>query len=250
MAQPTWAQIETALYNAIASASGVTCAWAYQNVDAPAYPYVRMTMGAIAPVGTDSIVESTLPAWAEDHDYDATDLVLNDGGNTYVCTQAGTSSDTGPTGTGTGIVDGTCLWDYVEPGSEIAQTLLGLREVALQLEGFTGSSSSITNPSAGLVETSGATARALLDKVSGKLLMPSIRTALAAVGVTPFDAGTVNWIPDVVSTGFRGRATLDVRCYMPARAVAEYTSYIARMTWDVTAEGAPGGTITETIEAP
>jgi len=249
MAQPTWAEIERALYDAISSASGVTCVWAYQNVDAPAYPYVRMTMGAIIPVGTDSIVESTLPAWEADVDYDATDLVLHTGA-TYVCTQAGTSGGSGPTGTGTGIVDGTCLWDYVEPGSEIAETLLGLREVALQLEGFTGSSSSIANPAAGLVEAGGVTARALLDKVGIKLWMPSIRAALAAVGVTPFDKGTVGWIPDVVSTGFRGRATLDVRCYMPARAVAEYTAYIANMTWDVTAEGAPGGTITETIEAP
>lgn len=36
-------------------------------------------------------------------------------GNIYVCSQAGTSSGagTGPTGTGTGIVDGTAKWDYV-----------------------------------------------------------------------------------------------------------------------------------------
>jgi hypothetical protein len=39
---------------------------------------------------------------------------INNGGNVYRCATAGTSAGSGgPTGTGTGITDGTCTWDYV-----------------------------------------------------------------------------------------------------------------------------------------
>lgn len=39
---------------------------------------------------------------------------LNDGGKWYVCTQAGTTGNTGgPTGTGSAIVDGSAEWDWV-----------------------------------------------------------------------------------------------------------------------------------------
>ena len=38
----------------------------------------------------------------------------NDSDKTYICTTAGITGATGPTGTGTGITDGTCVWNYVE----------------------------------------------------------------------------------------------------------------------------------------
>ena len=38
----------------------------------------------------------------------------HNGTNVYICTTAGTSAGSGgPTGTGTGITDGTCVWSYV-----------------------------------------------------------------------------------------------------------------------------------------
>ena len=40
------------------------------------------------------------------------DQVAVNGGNAYVVTTAGTSGASGPTGTGTGIVDGSVVWDY------------------------------------------------------------------------------------------------------------------------------------------
>lgn len=55
-------------------------------------------------------------AWAQ-----STAYVLNQqvhaGGNVYKATTAGTSasSGSGPTGTGTGITDGTAVWSYVGP---------------------------------------------------------------------------------------------------------------------------------------
>ena len=38
---------------------------------------------------------------------------VNTGGKVYQCTTAGTSGSSAPTGTGTGIADGTVTWDYV-----------------------------------------------------------------------------------------------------------------------------------------
>ncbi len=42
-------------------------------------------------------------------------IVTNDApSRDYVCVTSGTSAASGgPTGTGAGIVDGTCVWDYV-----------------------------------------------------------------------------------------------------------------------------------------
>lgn len=51
-----------------------------------------------------------------------TGVVLNqmasNGGNVYICTTAGTTAASGgPTGTGSGITDGTAVWAYVQPGT-------------------------------------------------------------------------------------------------------------------------------------
>lgn len=55
--------------------------------------------------------------WAASTAYAVGDLVVNNG-NIYRVTQAGTSGTTSaPTGTGTGITDGSAKWDYVQPGS-------------------------------------------------------------------------------------------------------------------------------------
>ena len=59
--------------------------------------------------------------------YDATS------GQTYMCSQAGTTSNsgTGPTGTGSGIVDGTAHWDWLQAGQgcPITWTVVKLEEL-------------------------------------------------------------------------------------------------------------------------
>lgn len=51
--------------------------------------------------------------WAASTAYTVGQEVSN-GGNIYACTTAGTSAASGgPTGTGTGITDGTAVWSYV-----------------------------------------------------------------------------------------------------------------------------------------
>jgi len=53
-------------------------------------------------------------AWAVSTAYELNRMVENDTGKIYVCTVAGTSAGSGgPTGTGSGIVDGTVTWDYI-----------------------------------------------------------------------------------------------------------------------------------------
>ena len=52
----------------------------------------------------------------------STSVVVNqmasNGGNVYICTTAGTTAASGgPTGTGSGIADGTAVWAYVRPGT-------------------------------------------------------------------------------------------------------------------------------------
>jgi hypothetical protein len=55
------------------------------------------------------------PAWAISTAYDPVGrLVTNDGGKIYELVTAGTSAGaTGPTGTGSAIADGTCVWNYI-----------------------------------------------------------------------------------------------------------------------------------------
>ena len=65
--------------------------------------------------------QRTATAWAASTAYHLNQMRSN-GGNTYVCTASGTSASSGgPTGTGTGITDGTCTWDYVRAGTTLDQ---------------------------------------------------------------------------------------------------------------------------------
>lgn len=64
-------------------------------------------------------------AWANTTAYVIGDHVTNDTApvKIYICTTAGTSAGAGgPTGTGTGITDGTVVWSYVGPKSAITAT--------------------------------------------------------------------------------------------------------------------------------
>ena len=58
-------------------------------------------------------------AWLTATIYELDDVVLSNTDKIYRCVTAGTSSSA-PTGTGSGIVDGTVVWDYVSPKAEFA----------------------------------------------------------------------------------------------------------------------------------
>lgn len=62
----------------------------------------------------------------------------NNGGNVYKCTTAGTSAGAvGPTGTGTGITDGTVVWDYVAAADMILDNTSVTNGQALTVNTFT-----------------------------------------------------------------------------------------------------------------
>lgn len=59
--------------------------------------------------------DTAVNPWLVAHAYALNDRVIN-GGNIYVCTTGGQSAASGgPTGFGTGIVDGTCTWSFLLP---------------------------------------------------------------------------------------------------------------------------------------
>lgn len=113
---------------------------------------------------------------------------------------------------------------------QIVEEVGGVREVALQIEAW----------SSATVETlQAAAAQSVVDKIVTRLRLPTARSKLRSVGFVPFDPGPVNWVPQVIQAGFRGRATCDVRCRMPARAYAEYCDWIAKISISATVKGPP-----------
>lgn len=69
---------------------------------------------------TANLNSSAAPNWAGSTVYTVGQKVNNtgNGGEQYNCTTGGTSAASGgPTGTGTGISDGSVVWDYYAPGA-------------------------------------------------------------------------------------------------------------------------------------
>ncbi len=102
-------------------------------------------------------------------------------------------------------------------GQEIKQDIRGVREVPFQIEVFT---SAIYGDSA---------ARRVAELIRTKLRLPDVRYGLRKAGISPFDSDPVQYIPDIDSANFRGRAIVNVRCYVPVMDCFEYCGYIARV---------------------
>lgn len=115
-------------------------------------------------------------------------------------------------------------------GQEIKIETRGTRECVLTVECFTSTAISGRESSA----------MVLCSKIYSGLLLPSNREILSRADISVFDVSLINWIPDVPSRSFRGRAVGELRCYMPAPTVAEYAGYIARVSGTVTVLGANG----------
>lgn len=72
---------------------------------------------AAGTIQTSNYAETAAAAWAANTLHSAGDVRKNDGGKLYRCTKTGTSAASGgPTGTGAGISDNTCVWDYIITG--------------------------------------------------------------------------------------------------------------------------------------
>jgi hypothetical protein len=103
--------------------------------------------------------------------------------------------------------------DEAPAGEEITLTSRGDRELSISLQCFRGKLSGNESP------------RAVLSRVQAALALPSRRDALAAAGVSVFDAGSVRWVPELVETAFEARALLEVRCYF-VESASEKTTFI------------------------
>jgi hypothetical protein len=116
--------------------------------------------------------------------------------------------------------------DLTRPnGQEVKQEVRGVREVPFT---FTCFSAEVTGSTA---------ARRLAELTKTRMRLPDIRYPLRKVGLSPFDPGIVNYVPDIPSTHFRGRAVCTIRCYVPVADCIEYTGYIARVTGLIVASG-------------
>jgi hypothetical protein len=106
--------------------------------------------------------------------------------------------------------------DLTRPaGQEVKLDVRGIREVPLQIEVFT--SDVYGNDSA----------RRIAEQIRTKLRLDGIRYGLRKAGLSPFDSDAVQWVPDIPTANFRGRAVLTVRCYVPVMDCYEYVGYIA-----------------------
>jgi len=124
-------------------------------------------------------------------------------------------------------------------GQEFELAVRRRQEVALEIECFTE----------GSVSGCRSAALALCNQVTMGLRLPSVAQLLRAQNVAVFDTGTPQWIPDVPSTKFRGRAVATVRTYMPPPLVAEYAGFIARVSGTTTARGGANGDIFQPFDS-
>jgi len=119
--------------------------------------------------------------------------------------------------------------DLTRPaGQEIQLAVIGFREATLDLEIFSDVVVS-ANGSADPIEIG--------ENVRAALALPTLRETAAVAGISFLGDSPVQYLPEIVAVDFRGRATLDIQCFVPAAAAVEYTGYVASVTGAVTVHG-------------
>lgn len=194
-----------------------------------------LTVGRVVSSGADIRLESTAQAtlalataWANGVAYALGDLRSSDG-NIYVCVLAGTSGVTAPTGTGDGISDDVCLWNFVGDGLSFASVNFKAEETgalavaagAIHTDAGTGA---IETPVTGWED-----ARNIADLTTGRALETDtaarIRRAslLQAIGLATVDAiadSLANNVTGVTSvSGFENTGDIVDGDGLPAHSV-------------------------------
>lgn len=107
--------------------------------------------------------------------------------------------------------------DLLQPaGQEITLSVRGDREWSLQVECFTGDTTTTSD------------AKSILSKLQTVGQLPSKLALLDAQGISLFDLGSVQYTPEIREVAYQGRALLLMRFY--SRDVAtEKTGYIAEV---------------------
>ncbi len=100
------------------------------------------------------------------------------------------------------------------PGTEITQLISGQRDLLVTVT-IWGENTVTYAPSApgSLPGTGGLTAVEVATKIQTALGLESVRAALNAANLSPYDIGEVRRIDGIIETYFEGRAILEVRMY-------------------------------------
>lgn len=141
----------------------------------------------------------------------------------YAAVQVSASDNPGQDG----IVPST---DLTRPaGKEVELKVVGLREITIAVEVYVS-----MKDDAGSAIIGEGDALDVADRAATSLLLPSVRDLLTAVAVSPLEVGPVQYVPTLVSAGFRGRATFEVRANAPAQDVSDFVGYIASCSGTLT----------------
>lgn len=112
---------------------------------------------------------------------------------------------------------------FQPPGQEVEMIVQGDREWSLQVECYTGQT------------TTSSDAKSILSTLQTVGQLPLRRAILSAEGITIFDLGSVQYAPAIREAGFQGRAIVVMRFYS-RDAASEKTGYIAQV--EITDTGA------------
>jgi len=109
--------------------------------------------------------------------------------------------------------------DLTRPaGEEIQLATQGFREVVLSVEVYTKTT---------VTSDEELDALAIAERIRSAIILPTLRDRALKFGVSFFDSfGAAQYLPKLISTGFRGFALLHIRMFIPAVAAVEYTGYI------------------------
>lgn len=132
-------------------------------------------------------------------------------------------------------------------GQQITQQVIGQREVTLTVEVFTDTLASNEQRNAVLP---GDDALAVVDAIRSAFMFDTIRDPPAALGISFFDlSATAEYVPQIASTGFRGRAVWPIRCWVPAPPARQRTTFIETVEGRITASGGAGDPIVRDFTA-
>lgn len=223
------AEVRRALLAWVKASTGLDDKHAFfadQAIGAPGGIYVVLRVTDVSPLGLagqDPVRWYANPGtpWVADLHYSVGAEVVAGpgGGNLYRASTAGRAapSGSGPSGTGTGIADGTVAWDFVRTWEDCELRVEGQRQVTVSVQVW------------GASTVGDASAMDVVAALKGGLSLPSVRRALRAAGVAVFDTGVARNLSELLATQFEGRAQFDVKAYY-AEAFSEYVKSFQKVT--------------------
>ena len=102
-------------------------------------------------------------------------------------------------------------------GSEVQLKATTLQQFTLYVSCFGGT------------PTGNTSAGATMERFRNRLGLPSVRGLLSAVGISPFDSGSVQNVPFIEGTKFESRSVLEMRCYIDVDET-DFCGFISRVT--------------------